>query len=243
MADRQIVIDTETTGLRVQDGHRIIEIGCIELINRRLTGNHFHRYLNPERAVDQGALEVHGLTDEFLSDKPKFSDIAEAFFEFIQGAELIAHNAAFDLAFIRDEFKRSRFRKDVVDHCTVIDTLSLARQRHPGQKNNLDALRKRYGVDHINRKWHGALLDAEILAQVYLSMTGGQTVLFSETASESATQIKAEKHHSANAQVDAQRSPIVFTSEEENQTHSHFLDLLDKQQEMPCLWRQLESST
>lgn len=242
MAVRQIVLDTETTGLRVQEGHRIIEIGCVELMNRRLTGNHFHRYLNPERAVDQGALEVHGLTDEFLLDKPKFSEIAEAFFDFIQGAELIAHNAAFDIEFIRSEFKRSRFRKDVAECCTVIDTLSLARQRHPGQKNNLDALRKRYGVDHINRKWHGALLDAEILAQVYLAMTGGQALLFTEVAADSATQFVAEKHRPESARIDAQESPILFAEEKENQAHNDFLNLLDKQQDAFCLWRQLESA-
>lgn len=175
---RQIVLDTETTGLEVTQGHRIIEIGAVEVVNRRLTGRHFHQYVNPNRDIDEGAMEVHGITNEFLQDKPGFEDVAEQFFEFIEGAELIIHNAPFDIAFMDSEFAmlEQPFPK-VREVCGVIDTVIMARKKHPGQKNNLDALCKRYGVDNSQRELHGALLDAEILADVYLVMTGGQTDL------------------------------------------------------------------
>ena len=175
---RQIVLDTETTGLEVAQGHRIIEIGCVELVNRKLTGNHYHQYINPHRAIDQGALEVHGITSEFLAGKPAFESISAAFMEFVQGAELIIHNAPFDLGFLDSELQRlSPSRGSVVDRCTVIDTLVMARSKHPGQRNSLDALCQRYEVDNSQRDLHGALLDAEILADVYLAITGGQTAL------------------------------------------------------------------
>ena len=175
---RQIVLDTETTGLEVAQGHRIIEIGCVELVNRKLTGNHYHQYINPHRAIDQGALEVHGITSEFLADKPAFEAISAAFIEFVQGAELIIHNAPFDLGFLDNELQRlSPSKGSVVDRCTVIDTLVMARSKHPGQRNSLDALCQRYEVDNSQRDLHGALLDAEILADVYLAITGGQTAL------------------------------------------------------------------
>ena len=175
---RQIVLDTETTGLEVAQGHRIIEIGCVELVNRKLTGNHYHQYINPHRAIDQGALEVHGITSEFLADKPAFEAISGAFMEFVQGAELIIHNAPFDLGFLDNELQRlSPSKGSVVDRCTVIDTLVMARSKHPGQRNSLDALCQRYEVDNSQRDLHGALLDAEILADVYLAITGGQTAL------------------------------------------------------------------
>ena len=175
---RQIVLDTETTGLEVAQGHRIIEIGCVELVNRKLTGNHYHQYINPHRAIDQGALEVHGITSEFLADKPAFESISAAFMEFVQGAELIIHNAPFDLGFLDSELQRlSPSSGSVVDRCTVIDTLVMARSKHPGQRNSLDALCQRYEVDNSQRDLHGALLDAEILADVYLAITGGQTAL------------------------------------------------------------------
>ena len=175
---RHIVLDTETTGLEVSQGHRIIEIGCVELIGRKLTGNHYHQYINPQRDIDEGAMEVHGITPQFLADKPVFADIASDFREFIDGAELIIHNAPFDVGFIDSEFGLlgKAFPK-VIDMCSVIDTVRMARKKHPGQKNNLDALCKRYGVDNSQRDLHGALLDAEILADVYLLMTGGQTAL------------------------------------------------------------------
>jgi DNA polymerase-3 subunit epsilon len=175
---RQIVLDTETTGLEVAQGHRIIEIGCVELVNRKLTGNHYHQYINPHRAIDQGALEVHGITSEFLADKPAFETISAAFIEFVQGAELIIHNAPFDLGFLDSELQRlSPTKGSIVDRCTVIDTLVMARSKHPGQRNSLDALCQRYEVDNSQRDLHGALLDAEILADVYLAITGGQTAL------------------------------------------------------------------
>ncbi len=175
---RQIVLDTETTGLEPAQGHRIIEIGCVELLNRRLTGNYYHQYLQPDRDIDQGAIDVHGITNDFLRDKPRFADVAEDFLAFVRGAELVIHNAPFDVGFLDHELARlSRGSGTVADVCTVLDTLILARELHPGQKNNLDALCKRYGIDNSQRDKHGALLDAEILADVYLTMTGGQTSL------------------------------------------------------------------
>jgi DNA polymerase-3 subunit epsilon len=179
---RQIVLDTETTGLEVSEGHRLIEIGCIELVSRRPTGRHFHRYLNPEREVDIGATEVHGFTLDKLKAEPRFAEIVDEFLTFIEGAELIIHNAPFDLGFLNSELALwceavSRERLVIERQCSVIDTLALARSRHPGQRNSLDALCKRYGVDNSRRDLHGALLDAEILAEVYLAMTGGQSAL------------------------------------------------------------------
>lgn len=175
---RQIVLDTETTGLEYAQGHRLIEIGCVELENRRLTGRHYHVYLNPQREVDAGAIEVHGITNEFLADKPLFCDVVEELLAFIRDAELIIHNAAFDIGFLHHELSLlGRPMPLVTDLCRIVDTLALARQRHPGQKNNLDALCQRYGVDNSQRELHGALLDAEILADVYLLLTGGQTAL------------------------------------------------------------------
>ena len=175
---RQIVLDTETTGLETSQDHRIIEIGCVEMVNRKLTGRHYHQYINPQRKVDEGAMEVHGITDQFLEDKPLFDVIAPDFFEFVAGADLIIHNAPFDLGFINHETAKLPGNIAAIETgCKIIDTLALARQKHPGQKNNLDALCKRYGVDNSQRDLHGALLDAEILADVYLLMTGGQVNL------------------------------------------------------------------
>lgn len=178
---RQVVLDTETTGLSFSEGHRVIEIGCVEMINRRLTGRNFHYYVNPEHEVEQEALEVHGIDNVFLQDKPFFVDIANEFCEFIDGAEIIAHNASFDVGFLNHELKLAKIGLGkITDYCKVFDTLTLARQLHPGQRNNLDALAKRYNITHFNRDLHGALLDAEILAQIYLAITGGQTTLFAE---------------------------------------------------------------
>ncbi|WP_285275307.1 DNA polymerase III subunit epsilon [Halopseudomonas bauzanensis] len=175
---REIVLDTETTGIEVREGHRIIEIGCVELLDRRLTGRHFHVYINPQREVEEGAFAVHGISDAFLADKPLFSDVVDDFMAFIKGARLVIHNAAFDVGFIDAELQLLGGRHgQVVDHCSVVDTLRIARDKHPGQRNSLDALCKRYGVDNSQRDLHGALLDAEILADVYLIMTGGQTAL------------------------------------------------------------------
>ncbi|HUP92834.1 MAG TPA: DNA polymerase III subunit epsilon [Solimonas sp.] len=174
---RQIVLDTETTGLEVEAGHRIIEIGCIELKNRRPTQNSFHRYVNPEREVEHGALAVHGITNEFLAGKPPFNAVALELWEYIKGAELLIHNASFDLGFLNKEFAGAGVAQKVEEVCTVIDTVAMARRLNPGQKASLDALCRRYGVDNSNRDLHGALLDARLLADVYLAMTGGQSRL------------------------------------------------------------------
>lgn len=174
---RQIVLDTETTGLETSDGHRVIEIGCVEMVNRRLTGRNFHQYLNPEREVDAGAVEVHGLSTDFLADKPRFEEIVDDFLAYAAGAELVIHNAPFDVGFLDHELKLLGRQESIEDHCGVLDTLVMARRMHPGQRNSLDALCKRYEVDNSNRELHGALLDAEILADVYLMMTGGQKTL------------------------------------------------------------------
>lgn len=182
---RQIILDTETTGIGPELGHRVIEIGCVELLDRKLTGRHYHVYLNPQRDVDEGAFRVHGISTEFLRDKPLFADVVAEFLEFVGGAELIIHNAPFDMGFLNSELKHVKWAKKLEDYCGVLDTLALAREKHPGQRNSLDALCKRYDIDNSNRQLHGALLDAEILAFVYLAMTGGQTSLFSEVESES----------------------------------------------------------
>ena len=175
---RQIVLDTETTGLEVSLGHRVIEIGCIELIDRRVTGNHWHHYIKPDREIDSGAFEVHGISNDFLEDKPRFEELAEDFLQYVDGAELVIHNAPFDMGFLNHELSLLESAPQALEsRCGVLDTLLLARQKHPGQKNNLDALCKRYDIDNSHRSLHGALLDARILADVYLVMTGGQTSL------------------------------------------------------------------
>ncbi|MDD1614573.1 MAG: DNA polymerase III subunit epsilon, partial [Methylococcaceae bacterium] len=182
--NRIVVLDTETTGLNPQEGHRIIEIGCVELVKRRLTGKRFHVYINPDRIIDEGAIAVHGITNQFLDDKPHFEQIAEDFIEFIRGAELVIHNAPFDVGFINHEFSRLNNKAGTVtDYSDVFDTLAYARKKHPGQRNSLDALCKRYGIDNSHRDLHGALLDAEILADVFLFMTGGQSSLLDEVQS------------------------------------------------------------
>jgi len=176
-SQRQIVLDTETTGLEPAQGHRIIEIGCVEMVDRRLTGNNFHVYLQPDREIDEAAIEVHGITNEFLADKPRFEDVAEEFADYLRGAEVIIHNAPFDVGFIDAEFARLPDRITTDSLCQVTDTLVMARQMHPGQRNSLDALCGRYDIDNAHRTKHGALLDSEILADVYLAMTGGQKTL------------------------------------------------------------------
>ncbi len=231
---RQIVLDTETTGLEPEQGHRIIEIGCVELINRRLTGNTYHQYLNPEREIDAGAVDVHGITNEFLADKPVFADIAEEFLRFIRGAELIIHNAPFDVGFINHELKLLDPEHEPVDgFCTILDTLSLARNLHPGQKNSLDALCKRYEIDNSARELHGALLDAEILAEVYLAMTGGQArlTLGGETEADGIT---ADPRRPVRA--DRPRLKVLRASDEELAAHAQRLAAIDKASDGNCLW-------
>lgn len=231
---RQIILDTETTGIDPRAGHRIIEIGCIEMVGRKLTGNHFHEYVNPQREVEEEAIGVHGITNEFLTDKPLFHQVADSFLEFIRGAELIIHNAPFDVGFIDSEFNLlNRGHGKVYDHCTVIDTLVMAREKHPGQRNSLDALCKRYGVDNASRTLHGALLDSEILADVYLLMTGGQTALLlgGQDSDES-----SGAGSSVIRRLDASRSalPIIHANAEELEQHNTKLDALGDD----CVWRQ-----
>ena len=231
---RQIVLDTETTGLEPAAGHRVIEIGGVEIVDRRLTGRHYHQYINPQRTIDAAALEVHGIRSEFLEDKPLFADIADAFLEYINGAELIIHNAAFDVAFLDAELQRTGSRVSrVAALCEVTDSLVLARHKHPGQKNNLDALCRRYGVDNSARTLHGALLDAEILADVYLLMTGGQTALFAQEQEAS-----AERHTSRRARGPRPELPVVYASEEELAAHEALLDGMGD----AVLWRRNESA-
>lgn len=223
---RQIVLDTETTGLEPREGHRIIEIGCVEVVNRRLTGNRYHVYLQPDREIDEGAVEVHGITNEFLADKPRFVDVAQDFLDFIRGGELVIHNAAFDVGFIDHELAQlDPVPGRVADWCGVLDTLQLARELHPGQKNGLDALCKRYGVDNTQRELHGALLDAEILADVYLAMTGGQTSL--SLGREGGDH---ERGDEAIRRLPADRPPlpVVRASAEELEAHRARLAAIDK---------------
>src|SRR5450631_683757 len=246
---RQIVLDTETTGLEVEQQHRVIEIGCVEVINRRLTGRFFHRYLNPERDIDEGAQQVHGLSREQLSTEPKFAQIHAEFLEFIRDAELVIHNAPFDVAFLNAEFgllavpaatadaPRVATPAKITDICGVLDTLALARKIHPGQRNSLDALCKRYSVDNSHREYHGALLDARILAEVYLAMTGGQATF---TLSEESDTARSRARAAAPLRFShGVRIAVVKASEEELAAHAHVLALLDKASRGNTVWRKL----
>lgn len=222
---RQIVLDTETTGIGPEHGHKIIEIGCVELIDRRLTGNHFHTYLNPQRPVDEGAFRVHGISTEFLQDKPLFKDVVEVFWRYIDGAELIIHNAPFDVGFLNAELSNATWSSAIHEVCRIIDTLVLAREKHPGQRNNLDALCKRYDIDNSNRQLHGALLDAEILAHVYLAMTGGQAQLFLDADINTGNlQAPIMVNHTPLTST----SPVYLASEEELAKHLEFVAFLQK---------------
>ncbi|KTD36257.1 DNA polymerase III, epsilon chain [Legionella nautarum] len=222
---RQVVLDTETTGIGHELGHRIIEIGCVELVDRKLTNNHFHVYLNPQRAVDEGAFRVHGISTEFLQDKPLFQEIANDLIEFIDGAELIIHNAPFDIGFLDAELKRINSTFQIKIRCSVCDTLVLAKEKHPGQRNNLDALCKRYEIDNSNRTLHGALLDSEILASVYLAMTGGQANLFDDAA-----ELIANSEIVVNQQTEQliSGSPVLTATPEELERHKEFVKFLIK---------------
>ncbi len=235
---RQVVLDTETTGLKVADDHRIIEIGCVEIINRRKTGETFHQYINPERTIDIGAAKVHGITDELLLDKPKFSDIADDFFLFITGAELIIHNAEFDIGFLHHELKKINSEQPRIDDISaVLDTLKMARDKHPGQKNSLDALCQRYAIDNSKRTLHGALLDAEILADVYLAMTGGQVSLsLSLTARGSVTGSKVSNHDRAKGEISAKPLKVIKANDDELKRHHKTLASLDKISQGQCVW-------
>jgi DNA polymerase-3 subunit epsilon len=227
---RQIVLDTETTGLEPSLGHRIIEIGCVELLNRRVTGRTFHQYLNPERDIDAGALAVHGITRESLAGQPRFAEILDALLQFIDTAEIVAHNAAFDIGFLEAEAARCGRPLKLTERCHVLDTLVLAREMHPGQRNNLDALCKRYNVDNAGRNLHGALLDARILADVYLAMTGGQTAL--ELAA-----LEREPGASVAQPVrPAGRLQVQRASAAERDAHEQMLKVIAKVSGGKCLW-------
>ena len=231
---RQIILDTETTGLEPAEGHRVIEIGCVELIDRRLSGQHFHQYLNPERDIEDGALEVHGISREFLLDKPVFADVVEEFLEFIKDAELIIHNAPFDIGFLDAELTHLGRPDRMADHVRVLDTLELARDLHPGQRNSLDALCRRYEVDNASRTLHGALLDAEILAEVYLAMTGGQSDL--GLSFEAPSSGEFEPGH----EVPAERPPlqVLLPSDAETAAHEARLHAIHEKSGH-CLWKDL----
>jgi len=227
--NRQIILDTETTGLDVTRKHKIIEIGCVELVDRKYTGNNFHHYLNPERKIDQGAINVHGISNEFLEDKPLFIDVKDDFLNFIKGAELIIHNAPFDVGFIEHEFNFINQKLKLSEECKIFDTLLYARRLHPGQKNSLDALCKRYNVDNSSRDFHGALLDAKILGDVYLSMTGGQTS-FDLPQKEQNRQDKSKEELSGTFVV-------IEADDEELREHQELCNKIDEISEGRCIWK------
>jgi DNA polymerase-3 subunit epsilon len=238
---RQVVLDTETTGLEPELGHRIIEIGGIEVVNRRRTGRVFHRYLWPDREIDSGALEIHGITGEFLKGQPRFAEIAAELLEFIRGAELVIHNAPFDVAFLDAEFGRlDEPRVTVAEQCLLLDTLQLARQMHPGQRNSLDALCRRYSIDNSQRDLHGALLDADLLLEVYLAMTGGQGALTLGDAGQggAATPVRAKRARRPRGAL-----VVVRATPEELAAHERRLAALDEESGGRTLWRTFEQAT
>jgi len=239
---RQVVLDTETTGLEPEAGHRIIEIGCVELVNRRLTSRRFHRYVNPGRPVDRAAVDVHGIEDDFLAKQPGFADVAREFLEFVQGAELVIHNADFDVEFINHELRRiDGVPREIRDCCGVLDTLALARRLHPGQRNSLDALAKRYSVDNSKRDLHGALLDAQILTEIYLSMTGGQASLSldgREEAAAAGAPLADEPIERAGLEL-----PVLLASGEELAAHETLLAKIAKRSGRTLDWSSAAAPT
>jgi DNA polymerase-3 subunit epsilon len=233
---RRVVLDTETTGLNAALGDRIIEVGCIEILNRRVTDNHFHRYINPERRSDEGALKVHGITGEFLQDKPKFGEIAAEFLDYLRGAELVIHNAAFDVEFLNLELARIGL-PPIEEHCSgVVDSLALARELHPGKKNSLDALCERYQVDNAHRTLHGALLDASLLAEVYIAMTRGQDSL--------AIELEPPRAPSETWVAHGERPSLIVVpaSAEELAEHARLLEAIEAENKAPSVWRRLEAA-
>jgi DNA polymerase III subunit epsilon len=231
---RQIVLDTETTGLEVGMGHRVIEIAAVEILNRRLTGRHFHRYLNPQRDIDAGALQVHGISLDFLQDKPCFCDIAAEFLDFVRGAELIIHNAAFDVAFLDAELALAQMELIAI-HCQVVtDTLRMARDLHPGKRNSLDALCERYEVNHSARTRHGALLDAELLAEVYLCMTRGQELLLMDIGFASGESAEEQLADIVYELI------VISATEEELSLHARQLEDIEASSRGACVWKRLE---
>jgi len=239
---RQIVLDTETTGLEPAEGHRIIEIGCVELVDRRLTGATYHQYLQPDREIDAGAIEVHGISNEQLLDKPRFADIAGEFVDFIRGAELVIHNAPFDVGFINHELRLLGEPADSVErHCSVLDTLALARRLHPGQRNSLDALCRRYGIDNSQRELHGALLDAEILADVYLAMTGGQVSLSLEVEGADTSRGDGARSSIRRLSADRPRLRVIRATDEERALHEARLDAIAGSCDGKVVWRRTDA--
>ncbi len=239
---RQIVLDTETTGLEVSLGHRIIEIGCVELVNRRLTGRNFHKYINPRRDIDDGALEVHGITQEFLSDKPVFEDVWQEFESFIGHDELIIHNAPFDVAFLDYEIELiDPAQKSIHERCSVIDSLVIAREKHPGQRNSLDALCRRYEIDNSQRILHGALLDAEILSDVYLILTGGQTGLFDSQEDSVVDGSRTSQVKNAESQGWGDLLEVNAT-ETEIQAHEEFIAFIEDKNSEGSIWKALNNA-
>jgi DNA polymerase-3 subunit epsilon len=233
---RQVVLDTETTGLEPEAGHRIIEVGAVEIVGRRLTGRHFHQYLNPDRAIDEGAQAVHGLTAEFLADKPRFADIAEPLQAFLSGAEVIIHNAPFDVGFLDAEWRRlAQGPENTASLCEITDSLILARRLHPGQKNSLDALCRRYDIDNTERTLHGALLDAELLADVFLAMTGGQTAL--GLGAEDGEGAGRAREVTLAAPKQWPKTPRASLPPEAEAAHHAYLEAMEKAAGAPPLWR------
>jgi DNA polymerase-3 subunit epsilon len=239
---RQIALDTETTGLEPSKGHRVIEIGCIEMINRRFTGNNFHIYINPEREIESGAAQVHGITNSFLADKPTFADIINEFKEYIDGAQLIIHNATFDVGFLNHEFKLFSKKLQTIDrYCSIVDTLLMARKLHPGQKNSLDALCKRYAVDNSHRQLHGALIDAHLLARIYLAMTGGQTQLFGGQSNAGAHNNDAQANATNNQLIQNQRQfNVISATSDELDIHIKRVQQIAAKSKGKNLWESFE---
>lgn len=234
---RQVILDTETTGIEPVDEHNIIEIGCVEMLDRKLTGRTYHQYILPQREIDEGAFQVHGISNEFLADKPTFVEISAEFIEFIQGAELIIHNAAFDVGFLNSEMRRNGYREKIEDLCPkVTDTLLIARKKFPGQKNNLDALCKRFSIEHFDRELHGALLDSKILAEVYLRLTGGQVSLALTQENEEDMYGSTSKHKPIN--TDGLQLVVTQLTDEEIKAHEAFLQKLQQASGGQCVWLQ-----
>lgn len=237
---RQIVLDTETTGLEAESGHRIIEIGCVEVVNRRLTGNDLHLYLNPERDIDAGAIEVHGITLEQLADKPRFADVADELLAYLKGAELVIHNAPFDVGFLNHELRRIEAGIATIEECCgIVDTLVEARRMHPGQRNSLDALCKRYEIDNSTRELHGALLDAQLLAEVYLAMTGGQTRLVLGEAAGGGRDTLAVAGLAERLAAADRRPRVVRAAEAELEAHRGYLERLSRSAEDGSVWERV----
>jgi len=237
---RQVVLDTETTGLEPSQGHRIIEIGCVEVVNRRVTQQRYHQYINPERVVDEGAFEIHGISTEFLADKPVFFKVVDDFLDFVKDAELIIHNAPFDVGFINHELRLLNASIGTIESCCKItDTLIMARKMHPGQRNSLDALCKRYDIDNTHRELHGALLDAEILADVFLSMTGGQTALSFQSSDARALPEQSISNSLTTQRLQKTQSlKVIVASPDEEALHEQRLQAIDKASDASTLWRQ-----